>query len=87
MKTGAIFYIVGGGGVIDKDFDMIAAVKRLPIKADRIEAVAPSTGHFDIMDAWWMLIIKGMDLIVCIHAEVLNSSKIRLMGMELRLCG
>jgi len=25
--------------------------------------------------------------IICMHAEVLNSSKIRLTGRELRLCG
>jgi hypothetical protein len=87
MKTGVIVYIVGGGGVIDKDFDIIGAVKRLPIKADRVEIVAPTTGHFDVMDAWWMLITKGMSLIICMHAEVLNSSKIMLTGRELRLCG
>ena len=87
MKTGVIVYIVDGEGVIDKDFDIIGAVKRLPIKADRIEVVAPTTGHFDIMDAWWLLIAKGMNLIVCTHAEVLDNSKIRLTGRELRLCG
>ena len=87
MKTGVIVYIVGGERMIDEDVDIIGAVKRLPIKADRIEVVAPTTGHFDIMDAWLMLITKGMGLIVCMHAEVLNSSKIRLTVRELRLCG
>ena len=87
MKTGAIVYIVGGEGAIDKDFDIVDAVKRLSIKADRVEVVAPTAGHFDIMDAWWMLITKGMNLIVCIHAEISDSSKVRLTGRELRLCG
>jgi len=87
MKTGAIVYIVGDESLIDDDFDIIGAVNSLPIKADRIEVVAPTAGHFDIMDAWWMLITKGMNLIVCIHAEILNSSKVRLTGRELRLCG
>lgn len=87
MKTGAIVYIVGGEDSLDEDFDVIEAVKCLPIKADRIEVVAPKTGHFDIMDAWWMLITKGMNLIVCLHAEIMNRSKIRLTGRELRLCG
>ena len=38
---------------------MEEAVRRLDIKADRVE-----------MDAWWMLITKGMKLIVCMLAAV-----------------
>jgi len=87
MKTGVIVYIVGNVDIFDKNFDIIDAVKHLPIKADRIEVVTPTIGHFDVMDAWWMLTTKGMGLIVCMLAEILNSSKVRLTGRELRLCG
>jgi len=87
MKTGVIVYVAGGESIIYEDFDMIGAVRSLSIKADRVEVVSPTAGHFDVMDAWWMLITKGMKLIVCMLAEVNNNSEVRLTGRELRLCG
>jgi len=87
MKTGAIVYVVGGESIIDEGFDMIREVRSLPIKADRVEVVSPIAGHFDVMDAWWMLIEKGMKRVVCMLAEIVNGSEIRLTGRELRLCG
>lgn len=86
MKTGVILYIVGGEGPYD-DFDTEEAVRSLPIRADRVETVSSITGHFDVMDAWWLLMAKGMNLIVCMLAEVTNNSELRLTGRELRLCG
>jgi len=87
LKTGVIVYVVGGKSIMDEDFDMISAVRSLPIKADKVEVVSPIAGHFDVMYAWWMLIAKGMKLIVCMFAEVNGHSKLKLTGRELRLCG
>ena len=86
MKTGVIVYIVGGEGSYD-DFDMKEAIRRLNINADRVEVVFSRSSHFDIMHAWWMLTEKGMKLIVCMVAEVVNRSQLTLTGQELRLCG
>ena len=86
MKKGAIVYIAGGERMGD-DFDLEQAVKRLNIKADRVEVVSPEAGHFDVMDAWWMLMAKGMKLVVCMLAEVESHSKLKLTGRKLRLCG
>ena len=86
MKTGVILYIVGGEGPYD-DFDTEKAVRRLDIRADRVETVLGKSPHFDVMDAWWLLIAKGMKKIVCMLAEVTNNSELRLTGRKLRLCG
>jgi hypothetical protein len=59
----------------------------LNLKADRIEIVSSKEGHFSVMDAWWMLLAKGMGWIVCLIAEVVNGSELKLTGRELRLCG
>ena len=86
MKTGAIVYIVKGDN-LEKDFDVEDAVRHLDIKADRIEVVSSTSGHFDVMDAWWLLTAKGMKRIICMIAEVVNHSRLRLTGRMLRLCG
>ena len=86
MKTGVIVYIAGGEGMGD-DFDWEQEVKRLNIRADRVETVLGRSPHFDVMDVWWLLIAKGMNKIVCMLAEVTNNSELRLTGRELRLCG
>ena len=86
MKTGVIVYVVGEEGLYDH-LDMEEAVKSLKIKADRLEVISSESGHFDIMDAWWALTVKGMKCIVCILAEVVNHSELKLIGSELRLCG
>ena len=86
MKTGAIVYIAGGED-LGTEFDLEQAVKRLDLIADRVEVVSKNMGHFDVMDAWWMLIVKGMQSVVCLVAEVIGNSGLRLTGRELRLCG
>jgi len=85
MKTGAIVYVVGKEN-LTKNFDMAVALKNLEIDADRIELVSPGSGHFDIMDAWWSLTAKGMKRIVCMIAEIVNGSDLRLTGREIQLC-
>jgi hypothetical protein len=84
MKTGAIVYVIGKEN--DKDFDVKEAVKNLIIEADKVEIVSSRSGHFDVMDAWWSLTAKGMKRIVCIIAEIINGSDLRLTGREIQLC-
>ena len=84
MKTGVILYVVGGA---NPDDEMEDAVERLGIKAHRVETVFSGSTHFDIMDVWWSLTAKGMKLIICKIAEMVNGSELRLTGRELRLCG
>ncbi len=86
MKTGVILYIVGGEVPYD-DVDMEDVVKRLDLKVDRVEIVSANSSHFDVMDAWWLLMAKGMKRVVCMLAEVVNRSELKLTGRELRLCG
>jgi len=85
MKTGVIVYVVGKEN-IEKDFDMTEAVKNLKIKADKVEIVSSRFGHFNVMDAWWLLTTKGMKRIVCLIAEIGNNSGLRLTGREIQLC-
>lgn len=87
MKTGVIVYVAGGKSIMDKDFDMIGAVRSLPIRADRVEVISSGSDHFDVMDAWWLLMAKGMKRIICMIAEIVNHSGLKLTGGELRLCG
>ena len=86
MKTGVIVYLVGKESS-EKDFDAVKAVKDLKIEADTVEVVIPGENHFDVMDAWWVLTAKGMKRIICMIGEIVNHSKIKLTGRELRLCG
>ena len=86
MKTGAIVYITGVEN-LGAEFNLEHAVKRLDLDADRVEVVSKDIGHFDVMDAWWMLIVKGVKSVVCLMAEVIGNSELRLTGRQLRLCG
>ena len=86
MKKGVIVYVVGRGG-LNKDFDEALAVHGLGIGADKVKVVFSGEDCFDVMDAWWALTAKGMQNIVCMIGEIVNHSKIKLTGRELRLCG
>jgi len=86
MKTGIIVYVVGKES-LDDTVDFEEAGKGLDISADRVEVVTSMEGNFDVMHAWWLLTVKGMKLIICMFAEVVNRSQLKLTGRELRLCG
>ena len=86
MRTGIIVYVVGTEG-FDGAFDERRAIKELGIKADRVEVVFSGEDHFDIMDAWWSLTVKGMQRVVCMIGEIVSRSNLKLTGRELRLCG
>ncbi len=76
MKTGVILYVSGRANLNDES-EMQDAVKRLGIKADRIETIFSGSSHFDVMDAWWSLTAKGMKQIVSMIAEFVNGSGLR----------
>ena len=86
MKTGIILYIVG-----DKPAEQTTKtehlVNQLALDAERVEVVSRNTGHFDVHDAWWSLIAKGMKHILCVLAEYTKTGDLRLTGRSLRLCG
>jgi hypothetical protein len=54
MKTGTIIYIAGSEK-IEEDFDVEQAIKKLNLTSDKVEVVSSKIGHFNIMDAWWLL--------------------------------
>ena len=85
MKTGIIVYVVGESQ--SDYFDVKEVKKSLPVKADRVEIISDRSGHFDIMDAWWLLTTKEMNRVICVAAEATGHSKLKLTGQELRLCG
>ncbi|MBU1056004.1 MAG: hypothetical protein KKC46_19585 [Proteobacteria bacterium] len=86
MKTGVIVCMVGDQ-TSETNFDLVQAVKNLKINADRVEVVSSKEGHFDVMDACWVLTARGMNRIVCMTCELVSHSELRLTGRELRLCG
>ena len=86
MKTGIILYIVGDEPVTQTTNTEHLA-NQLALDAERIEVVSRNTGHFDVHDAWWSLIAKGMKRILCILAEYTRTGDLRLTGRSLRLCG
>ena len=89
METLSVYarQFLGGMERPDEAFDEREAVKELGIKADRVEVVFSGEDHFDIMDAWWLLTVKGMQSVVCMIGEIVNRSNLKLTGRELRLCG
>lgn len=86
MKTGAIIYIPSSER-FKNDFNIVQALKKLNIKADMVEVVSDMFGHVDVMDAWWLLLTKGMSNITCLTAQVEDGLELRLTGRQLRLCG
>ena len=85
MKTGIIVYVTGND---ERNFDETEAAKHLDVNADNVEFVfSGQESCFDLWDAWRNMTAKGMKRIVCMAAEVIGSSRIRLTGRELQLCG
>jgi len=86
MKTGTIIYVAGGKPEGCKS-DAMEIIKKMEPESDRIEIISPDSGHFDISDAWWLLISKGMHRIICKSARYTEAGNIQFTGHELRLCG
>ena len=87
MKTGAIIYVAGDEPMEGLKHNPKELVWKSGIKADRLEVITQTPGHFDIHDAWWHLIAKGMQLVLCMMAEVDDDGELRLTGRQIRLCG
>ena len=61
-----------------------AAVKQIVSEADEIEIITSRTGHFDVMDAWYSLLVKSINHIVCRMAGFSISGELVLTGQA---CG
>ena len=86
MKSGVIIYVAGdppAGWTEDTQVN----IKGLEPQADLIEIITRTTGHFDVPDAWWALLSRGMSHIVCKMGIFDESGDIEITGRELRLCG
>ncbi len=86
MKTGLIVYVVGKEPP-NWDSDSERMTIKQDTKADLVEIITTQTGHFDVLDAWWVLLTKGMKRIACIRGEFSQTANITLRSRELRLCG
>ena len=86
MKSGLIIYVVGKEPVNwDAEYELIVIKQKT--KADLIEIITAKTGHFDILDAQWSLLTKGMQRINCMIGEFSPTGSLTLTGRKLRLCG
>jgi len=86
MKTGLIVYVVG---TEPADWDVYSELRTIKqyIKADRVEIITVKSGHFDVLDAWWSLLTKGMQKIVCMIGEFNPNGSLALKERQLCLCG
>jgi len=86
MKSGLIIYVVGNEPTNwDADSELITIKQNT--KADLVEIITVQTGHFDIIDAWWSLLSKGMQRITCMIGEFSSTGNLTITNRELRLCG
>ena len=86
MKTGLIVYVVGTEPV-DWNADAELKAIRQSSRADLVEIITVRSGHFDVLDAWWSLLTRGMKRIVCIIGEFTPNGHLKLKKRELCLCG
>ena len=85
MKSGVIVYVIGEEPAgWDADSEQTSVRRRT--KADRVEIITRNTGHFDVLDAWWSLLTRGMKRITCVIGEFTPSGRLMLTGRELGLC-
>ena len=86
MRSGLIIYVVGkeppGWNV---ELEVMTVKKNA--KVDLVEIITANTGHFDVLDAWWSLLTKGMKKISCMIGEISPEGNICLTGRELQLYG
>jgi hypothetical protein len=86
VKTGLIVYVVGKEPA-DWNVESESTAIKQNIKADLVEIITVKTGHFDISDAWWSLLTRGMKRIVCRIGKFTAKGNLALTGNELHLCG
>lgn len=85
MKTGIIVYVTGSKHF--QEIDEATLKTHLDLNADKIEVVISGEENcYDIWDAWWNLLVKGMHRIICVAAEFIGQNQIKLTGRQLQLC-
>jgi hypothetical protein len=86
MRSGLIVYVVGKEPPNwDITFESVTIKKNAQV--DLVEIITANTGHFDVLDAWWSLLTKGMKKITCRIGEFSPAGNLTLTGRELHLCG
>jgi hypothetical protein len=85
MKTGLIVYVVG---TEPADWDAAYEMKsiRQICQADRVEIITAQWGHFDVLDAWWSLLTRGMKQVICMIGEFAPNGRLTLQERKLCLC-
>jgi len=86
MKSGVIIYVAGSAPEDWTEADEVDLRNSEP-EADLVEIITTKTGHFDVADAWWDLVSRGMSLVTCKMAVFNKFGKIEITGKQLRLCG
>ena len=77
MKTGAIIYVTGEEPRSGFGISPLEHLKQSGVIADQWEMITHNSGHFDIHDAWYRLITRGMQQVLCILAEVNDEGGVR----------
>jgi hypothetical protein len=85
MKTGLIVYVVG---TEPADWDAASEMKtiRQISRVDSVEIITAQWGHFDVLDAWWSLLTRGMKQVICMIGEFTPNGHLTLQGRKLCLC-
>jgi len=86
MKTGLIVYVVGTEPV-DWDADYALRAIKQSSRADLVEIITVTSGHFDVLDAWWSLLTRVMRRIVFTIGEFMPNGDLTLKERKLCLCG
>ena len=86
MRSGLIIYVVGKEPS-NWDADVGEKTIKQNVRADLVEIITAQTGHFDVLDAWCSLMVRGMNQITCMIAEFTPNGMLALTGRELRLYG
>ncbi len=86
MKTGAILYVTNASR-LKGEFDAGKIARDLGIQADRVEVVSRSMGYEDVIDAWWVLLTRGMKRVMCFMVSSVDGRNFELVSQPLRLCG
>lgn len=86
MKTGVIVYVTGAAPAqwTEKDEGQI---RKTQYSADAVEIITSKTGHFDISDAWRILIVRGMARVICRLAKFDEAGAFVPTDREIILCG
>ena len=86
MKTGAILYVTGTPP-IGEGVEALKVARKLGIQADRATLVSRTSGYENIVDAWWMLLTKGMNRVVCCVVTTRDGKTFNLSAEPLQLYG